>query len=336
MGNKQIRLGIVGFGRIVELLHLPVLKKNPLFEIQGVFDITNERRKLATKLGFEVYESLENILKSDIDVLLITTTPESHFEIAKQAIDMNKHVLIEKPVTITYKEAIELETLGARNNRLIAVFHNRRFDTDYILINKYIREKILGRLFYVNRYYHAKESGVSFGVKSFYPQWRNLKKFGGGALLDWGVHLIDQLLSLRLGSPKYLQSEMFCLGGENNEAENYVRASLNLDTGILLNFEVNFSSNSEMPLWLVGGENGTIVIYSNYAKIFLSTEKETRLEYFSPLLKSGIERIYQSFAESFFYNKPLAVPYSEVLETMNIINMIQENSNVHKISLLEE
>jgi hypothetical protein len=91
-----------------------------------------------------------------------------------------------------------------------------------------------------------------------------------------------------------------------------------------------------MPLWLIGGERGTIAVYSNQVKIRLSNEKTPRIETFRPVLKDGFERIYQSFAESFYDNRPLVVPYSEVLETMKLIDKIQGQGAMSRVTLKEE
>jgi len=328
--NNRLLLGIIGFGRIVELIHLPLLKKVPQIEVKGIYDITPQRLELAAKRGFQVFDNLNELLASPVDAVLIATPPNSHYKLAAEALRQGKHVLIEKPVTLNYKEAAALEELALRVNRKITVFHNRRFDSDFLFVKQMLDKQLLGSILFVNRAIHRFGSGASFGVKSFHAEWRNEAEYGGGALLDWGVHLIDQLLELRLGDCEALQAQLHKLPWQQGGVEDYVQASLRLSNQIMLNLDINFGSQAPMPLWVIGGEKGTLFVLSEKEAYLYDKGKPPAHFTADQFPKSGAERIYVSFAACVLKGEALEVTMEQAMNTMRIIDLIRESAQERK------
>jgi len=321
--NDTLKLGTVGFGRIVELVHLPLLKQLPQLEVTGIFDITPQRLSLAAKRGFTPYSELEQLLDSSIDAVLIATPPNSHYQIAEQALRKGKHVIIEKPVTLTAKESIQLKCIAEQEGKIVTIFQNRRFDNDYLLVKNMIEEEALGRIMFVERRHHMFGSGASFGVKSFNPGWRNQKSYGGGALLDWGVHLVDQLLQLGLGQCVEMRSCMRSLWSSQEEVDEYVHASIGTDQNVLLSMDINFASSVSAPLWIVGGEKATLqVISDKEAVIHRPGEQPAEVQMLDS--KDGPLRIYSSFANAVLHGGDLEVTIDEAIETMKILDRIRD------------
>jgi scyllo-inositol 2-dehydrogenase (NADP+) len=328
--KDKVKLGIVGFGRIVELIHLPLLKKVPDIEVEGIFDITPQRLELASKRGFPTYGDLNDLFSSSIDAVLIATPPNSHFSIAAEALRCGKHVLVEKPITLNSREALALQTLALQVNRTITVFHNRRFDGDYLLVKQLISEEVLGPILFVNRSIHRFGSGASFGVKSFHSEWRNEAQFGGGALLDWGVHLIDQLLELQIGEFASIDARMHKLPWMQGEVEDYVQASIVLKNGILMSLEINFGSNAPVPIWIVGGEKATLHVVSEKEAYVFEKGKGIRQITHEMFPKAGIERIYNSFAGCILRQETLEVTLEQAINTMEIMDLIRDSAQGRK------
>ncbi len=329
MTNK-VRLGIVGFGRMVELVHLPLIKKLPEMEVAGIFDVTAQRLELASRRGFPVYESLPALLSGEIDAVLIATPPSSHYAIALEALHQGKHVIVEKPVTLDGGEAKALQALARQVGRTVTVFHNRRFDRDYLLVKRMLAEKALGPILFVNRSIHRFGSGASFGVKSFHAEWRDEIQFGGGALLDWGVHLVDQLLELRLGECAAVRAQMRQLPWMRGEVEDYVQASFALQNGILLSMDINFGSNAPAPAWIVGGENATLYVASEKEACILEKGKPARSLEQDAFPKKGAECIYTSFAGCILRREPLEISMEQAVRTMEILDWIRESAGQGK------
>ncbi|QMV40612.1 Gfo/Idh/MocA family protein [Cohnella cholangitidis] len=324
--SETIPLGIVGFGRIVELIHLPLLKQLPRIEVAGVFDVTPQRLALAAKRGFDIFERLEDLLSSPAEAVLIATPPNSHFRLAEQALRSGKHVLIEKPVTLSSEEAVRLQTIAEQEGKIVSVFHNRRFDSDFLLVKQMINEEALGSILFVERRHHMFGSGASFGVKSFHQEWRNEKAYGGGALLDWGIHLIDQLLQLDFGRCVDINASMKTLSWEQGEVDDYVRATFTTERNVVMSMDINFASNVPAPLWVVGGDKATLQIVSEREASVHVKGKPTQPIMLEPSLNKGAIRIYSSFADSVRYGAKPEVTLEEAIEAMKIVEWIRLSS----------
>lgn len=325
--HSTIKLGVVGFGRVIELVHLPMLKKMPEVEVCGIYDITPQRRDLAAKRGFRVYDQVNALLDSELDAVIIATPPNSHYELAVQSLRKGKHVLLEKPVTQTAEEAENLLKVARETGKLVTVFQNRRFDADFLYVKKTIQSGILGPILFVHRRQHMFGSGASFGVKSFHPGWRDDAQYGGGALLDWGVHLIDQLLQLQLGTYIDIDARMYAMRWGQGDVDDYVDAVLRLDNGTFMSLEVNFGSNAAAPLWVVGGELATLQVISGKEAILMEKGKrEQRLEIESAP-GEGQEHIYHSFIGCLLRGEEPEVRLEQAVETMRVIDAIRDSAN---------
>jgi scyllo-inositol 2-dehydrogenase (NADP+) len=323
MMAANIKLGIAGFGRIVELTHLPMIKSVPDMEVGGIFDVTMQRLTLASKRGFTVYQELDELLTSPIDAVLIASPPNSHYSIAEKALLEGKHVLIEKPVTVTSEEAIQLRKVAQQVGKKVSVFQNRRFDGSYLLVKQMIDDGTLGTIQFAKRRQHMFGSGSTFGVKSFRQEWRNEKAYGGGALLDWGVHLIDQLLGLGLGECKDVYAFMRSLNWKQGDVEDYVHAELITDQNIPLSMEINFASNAVSPLWIVGGDRATLQVNSEReAYIFEKGKPPQEVKPTAPA-QEGAVQIYTTFMDAILHGGELAVTLDEAIATMKVIDRIR-------------
>ncbi|WP_239617710.1 Gfo/Idh/MocA family protein [Cohnella mopanensis] len=319
-----VKLGIVGFGRIVELVHLPLLKNMPEFEVRGIFDVTPKRLELAARRGFSVFSELEHLLDSEVDAILVATPPNSHYRIAAQALRRGKHVLIEKPVTLDAAEAIQLKAIADQEGKSVTVFHNRRFDSDYLLAKSTIEDGSLGEILFVERRYHTFGSGAVFGVKSFRPEWRNEIAYGGGALLDWGVHLIDQLLNLELGACEEVQASMKNLRWRQGEVDDYVHVVMSTERQVVMSMDINFASNVASPLWIIGGSQATLQILSDREALLFEKGKVVRELKPEERSKSGALAIYASFADHVLNDGKLAVTLEEAIKTMEVMDRIRD------------
>lgn len=326
MTNQKIKIGIAGFGRIVEFVHLSLIKAVAEFEVDGIYDVTGKRCQIAANQGYKIYQSYEELLAGESDLVLIATPPNFHYEMAKAALNHRKNVLVEKPISLRYEEAEDIINVAKSVHKTIQVFYNRRFNPDYRFVCETIRSEVLGPILFVERHQHSQDAGISFGVKSFDPEWRVKSQYGGGALLDWGIHLIDQLNCLNLGNLNKINSFMYQLPRALGETEDYVQANLELDNHILLSFEVNFRSNAQLPLWVVGGEKQTLMINAKYEALRFEKgkvienyvlEKESR--------KNGLE-IYQSFVGVLTNNEPPVVQADEILADMKVLEEIKTGS----------
>ena len=194
------RAGICGFGLAGHYFHAPLLDAAGI-DIQGV--VSRQRDHVnATLPRARVYErDAELLANTDIDLVVIATPNHLHVEQARAALLAGKHVVVDKPLCLHASQANELMALAKERNRMLAVFHNRRWDSDFLTIKKLIDEDRLGRL----NAFHARWDRYRPAVAD---RWREHEVEGNGVLYDLGAHLIDQALCM-FGTPDWIQADVF-------------------------------------------------------------------------------------------------------------------------------
>ncbi|PGG99575.1 hypothetical protein GX51_06224 [Blastomyces parvus] len=199
MASKRYNVGIIGYGLSAKIFHIPFIRAVPEFNFYAVVQRTPKFDDDAEKdhPGIKSYRSTEEMVKdAGVDVVIVTTTPDTHFGLAKLALEAGKHVIVEKPFTPTHQEADELVAISRKQNRLISVYQNRRWDADFVTVSKLVKSGALGRVAEFETHFdrHRPEMPTTGG-------WKTKMTSGSGALYDLGTHLIDQVVHL-FGLPK--------------------------------------------------------------------------------------------------------------------------------------
>jgi scyllo-inositol 2-dehydrogenase (NADP+) len=190
---KQISVGIIGFGMAGQVFHAPIIESVPAFVWTHVYTQNESNRSiLATQYPYvQCLDQVEGLIQHpDIDLIVIATSNDVHAQLAKKALDAGKHVIVEKPFTITTEEADQLIRLAEVKNLLLTVHHNARWNNDFLTIKKILRDDTLGKLItFEARYDRYRPDGKP-------NAWREKALAGSGILYDLGAHLIDQALQL--------------------------------------------------------------------------------------------------------------------------------------------
>ena len=183
------RLGIVGFGGMGNWHRELIESGIENLEIAGMFDIKEERQEAARALGYRAYESLDALLADEtVDMILVSTPNDCHKPIAIKAMEAGKNVVSEKPVTLSSEDLLEMIDASKRTGKIFTVHQNRRWDEDFLTVKKLYDENALGDVFNIESRVH--------GSRGIPGDWRGKKEHGGGMMLDWGVHIIDQMLMM--------------------------------------------------------------------------------------------------------------------------------------------
>ncbi len=245
------RLAIVGLGGMGSWHARNIMEKIPELEVVGAYDVRPEALDKAREMGLKAYDSLESVLADDtIDLVTIATPNNFHKEIAIQALRAGKNVVCEKPVTMNAAELEEIIDVRDETGKLFSVHQNRRWDKDY-RIDKAAKGQ--GLLVYV----YFVESKVQGSRQAMYG-WRGHKLNGGGMLLDWGVHLIDQMMQL-IDEPvvevdAHLHSIFMA------EVDDNLKLLMRFEGGCSALLEVSTNCLINSPRWHVQGKNGTLQI----------------------------------------------------------------------------
>jgi scyllo-inositol 2-dehydrogenase (NADP+) len=196
-----MKTGVVGFGAAAQFMHLPFLETNAKFELTTILQrqgFTAAERYPSVK----IVRSLEDMLSDDaIELIVITTPNDSHFDYAWRALDAGKHVVVEKPFTIGSGDAKKLIGHAKAKNRVLSIYHNRRYVADFLTIRQLLMENKLGEIVEFEAHYDR------YRPEQRPHAWREENKPGSGILYDLGSHLIDQAFCL-FGLPKYVTADI--------------------------------------------------------------------------------------------------------------------------------
>jgi predicted dehydrogenase len=187
----MIRVGLIGFGMAGQVFHAPLLSSVEGIELAAVVERTSN--KAAERYpGIATYRTVEEMLADKSLRLLVVATPNgTHFSLAKEILKAGKNVVVDKPMTLTSAEAVELIALSWKHKALLVPFHNRRWDSDFLTVQKLLDEGLLGRLVaFESRFDRWRPVPLKERL------WKENPEAGGGTLLDLGPHLVDQALVL--------------------------------------------------------------------------------------------------------------------------------------------
>ena len=254
----MISVGIIGFGRI-GAEHSTWLSHTKTIRVVAVADPTSARRRLAEERGLRTVERVETLLEDrTIDAVLVATPTAMHFEHVSMALSAGKHVMVEKPMAMDFPQARALADTAANARRVLSVFHNRRWDPDYLAVRAAVASGTLGKLINVESRLGQFASCVGPAAKEYRPGWRNEGTFGGGGLYDWGSHFIDQLWRL-LWPARPLRVFAQLRGNVwSSDCDDFARVLIDFDHGVAGLVEINTTTAAPLPRWHLDGANGSV------------------------------------------------------------------------------
>ncbi len=246
------KLGIIGFGGMAHH-HKTELhdKKFDRVKIHGIYDIDPKKLDEAEGYGFKAYPSKEELFAdNEIDMVLIATTNEVHKSLAIEAMASGKHVIVEKPVTVSSKELEEIIEASKKYGKVFTIDQNRRTNKDFVLMRRCVEQGMIGEPYVI-------ESRVE-GSRGMPTGWRTIKSLGGGMMLDWGVHLIDQIMYMVNEKVVNVYCKMFSI--DYPEVDDNFRLTMTFESGLVAHIEVSTNNYITHPRWYVLGKEGTLQI----------------------------------------------------------------------------
>lgn len=256
MGNP-IKIGIVGIGRAGYGMHCEELKgKEDMFQIVAACDLIEERRKkMEERYGCRVYERIEDLIADpEVEMVDIATRSRDHFAHAMLALKAGKSVCQEKPFCETYAQAKELKEFCSKPNApKIYARHNRRFECYFEKISELIKTKQLGRIYEIH---------ITRNSYSRRDDWQTLSQFGGGQLLNWGPHIIDQSLRFIDGRYKSMFSTIKHTVAAG-DCEDHIKIVFEGENGITVDMQISGGVALPCPEYMVFGTRGALTIQDN-------------------------------------------------------------------------
>lgn len=198
--ERPIAVALVGYGYGGSVFHAPLIRSAPRLRLATV--VTSRRDQVAAIPGARAVASVAEALEDPgIKLVVVVTPSDSHYAVARQALQAGKHVVVDKPFVLRVAEADELVSLAQQNHCLLSVYQNRRWDGDFRTVRQLIEQGALGTVYHYEAHFDRFRPVVR-------TVWRDQPGLGSGILYDLGSHLIDQALVL-FGMPRAVTADAF-------------------------------------------------------------------------------------------------------------------------------
>lgn len=261
MNQRPVQLGIIGYGGMARY-HAERLKKNGIMQVVGTFDIDPMQQQAASKEGYVAYPTQQALLADkNIEAVLIATPNDCHCAIAIAAANAGKHIICEKPVALSVAELDSMEAAAKQNGVIFTVHQNRRWDPDYIAARNIMQSGVLGKMERIDTFV-CGANGIPGG-------WRKIESHGGGMMLDWGVHILDQIFDCIRQKPISLYCRYSHVLGFAVDDGFY--AQIEFEDDLTVHAHVSTNTYIQQPRWTLYGRDGTAQIsdWDVHGKIIL-------------------------------------------------------------------
>ena len=253
MSKPDIRVGLLAYGAIGDE-HNKAIQATSGLSLTAVCDTNPERLSAALQLSpkIQTFSDANQMLQSgEIDLVVVSTPPNSHYSWAKQALELGVHVMLEKPMALTTKECDELMSLAAAKKLLLVVYQNRRYDLDFLTMKHLIDTDQIGEVFHYESFVGGYGKPCSF--------WHSDAAISGGAIFDWGSHFIDQIMSI-------VDSQVDFVSGLNQKRvwdhvtnADHAQVSINFKDGLQAIFINSDLAAARKPKFYVLGTKGALI-----------------------------------------------------------------------------
>jgi predicted dehydrogenase len=342
----SINMAIIGMGGMAGWHRENITKKIPEIKVTGAYDIREEAKANIEKYGLKNYASPEELYEDkSVELVLIATPNDVHKPYAISLMESGKNVISEKPVTLNSAELEEIIAVSERTGKLFTVHQNRRWDSDYLTVKKILSDGLLHNPYTIESRVQGSRRGM-FG-------WRAHKINGGGMVLDWGIHLLDQMLNLIPETVVSVNAHLHYIG--TKEVDDCFTAMMRFEGG--LTYIVNISMNSFIvqPRWHISCEDGTAIIKNweldgNITKLadpseldwsediiytaagptrsMLPRPKETTVELPLPAVKGDWADYYKNIADVLRGKAEPIVTTAQALRVMKVVDAVFESQRI--------
>lgn len=336
--GSDINAAVVGYGYAGRSFHSYLIGLAEGLNLYAISTRDPERRAAAGRENnVKTYPDIDELLKDDnVDLVVIATPHDTHLELATKVMDAGKNVVVDKAMCMNTAEADAMIEASKRNNVMLSIFQNRRWDGGYFTVKKAIEDGLLGKVFLIQ---------VAILGHGKPRSWRGVKAQVGGQIYDWGAHLVDQALRL---VPSEVDT-VFCDTQHlkwDIDIESHLNCIIRFKNGVSYGIELSNVCRIKKPRWFVAGDKGTLCktgldpqesamnardidsakeAPENRAKVVTEINGEVE-EMILETIPGNWKGYYQNISDVLNKGAELAVKPEEVRENMRLIDAIIESA----------
>ena len=247
-----IKTALLSYGMSGEIFHAPLLTADPNFLLTTVLQRNSDKAK-SRYPNIKIVRQVDEILKDDsIELVVINTPNESHFSYATQALEAGKHIIVEKPFTVTVQEADKLINLASKKKKVLTVFQNRRWDGDFMTVKRVLENKWLGKIAEFELHYDRYRNYIEANT------WKEEEGPGTGILYNLGSHMLDQVMML-FGMPNEVDARV---GTQrpNGRVEDFYDIRMQYDSFYTI-VKSSYLVREATPRYILHGTEGSFIKY---------------------------------------------------------------------------
>lgn len=337
----MIRTVVVGCGLAGRYFHVPLILRVPRLRLHGIVSSRAEARAEATRLGDDVrgYPTLDGALGDDaVELVVIATPHNTHADLVIQTLEAGKHCVVDKVMALSTSEADRMIAARDASGKVLSVFHNRRWDWDYLTARSVIASGQIGRPMIV-------ESSV---CRHAPPRaWRGRRDEAGTILHDWGAHLVDQALQFELGPCRRLTAWITPAPWPGVDTGGHGKIVLEFDDNALFHVETSRIAPLDKPRWWIVGTRGAFIKYGvdpqedalragdidaaveppeNIARIRFDDEGGTTTEHDAPTVRGHWDSYYANVADHIAGEAELAVTAEHGREVVRVLEAAEQSA----------
>jgi scyllo-inositol 2-dehydrogenase (NADP+) len=343
MSSRPITTALFSYGMSGEIFHAPFLSIHKGFQLKTVVERSQDKVRHRYPDVKSVKDKKEILTDASIELVVVNTPNETHFPFVKEALEAGKHVIVEKPFTVTSKEADDLIALAKSKNKILTVFQSRRFDGDFRTLQKVITEGMVGKIAEFEAHYDRFRNYIEPNT------WKEELKPGTGILYNLGSHMLDQVMVL-FGMPKEVYARVG-IQRPGGSVDDYYDIRLTYD-GFFAIVKSSYLVREQGPRYILHGVEGSFIKYGIdpqeqdlkdgkmpggadwgkedkawWGKIN-STIKGIHVEEKIETLKGDYLDFYQNVYDAIRENKSLVVKPEEARDVIRLIELCYESNKL--------
>ncbi len=332
--DKRIATAVVGLGYAGAKLHVPLIGRCAALRLAAVVSGDADKRAAAMRLGADhAYEKFSQLLSDQTVELVVLATPNStHGPLAMAALEAGKHVVVDKPIATSFAEATAMLAAAQRRGKLLSVFHNRRWDGDFLTLGQVMEANTLGPVRWL------ETAWQKYGLPR---TWRRSADAGGGRLLDLGSHLLDQILLL---FTEPVQS-VYCRMHRDypaHDIESHCQVTIGFVGGRTAICDTTSATHITKPRYYAIGQAATLIKYGidpqeaallagDLDAVHYDPRDDARVEdgnteRIIPTLPGRWDQYYHQVAQAMLHHAPNPTPAEQMLRLMQVLDAARQSA----------